>query len=96
MSQFLFVVEVPPIPQGTAGMTVSPAWQQFSSAADTTIKSLKSVVPLQPNAWLLTTDKTLPLLAELAALASKHSLSYSSLLLPVDAVIIAHDVKPKT
>lgn len=95
MSQFLFVVEVPPIPPGAVGMTVSPDWQQFASAVGTKIAAVQSAVQLQPNAWLLPAEKTLPLLAEFAALAHKHFLSYSSLLLPTDAVIIAHDVKPK-
>lgn len=69
MPQFLFIVEVPPIPTNSHGLLESNDWSQFRCAADTKIKTAKSAVRLQPNAWLLPAEKTLPLLTELAALA---------------------------
>lgn len=94
MSQFLFVVEIPPLPSGSFGLTASSAWSQFSHKADTTIKTVKGSIQLQPNAWLLPVDETLPFLLAWCALATDLSLSYSVVLIPDGAVIMALDVKP--
>ena len=95
MPQILFVVEIPPIPDGTRGANVSPAWSCFVNEADTKIALVKTYTRLQPNAWLLPAENTLPLLAELVALASKDSLSYSAVLIPDGTVMLALDQKPK-
>lgn len=94
MPQFLFVVEIPPVPENSHGIYMSPGFSRFASEAAPKIKSVKGSAQLQPNAWLFSADKTLPLVAELAALASKSSLSYSSLLIPDGVVMLALDVKP--
>ena len=94
MPQFLFVVEVPPGPAMSSHSAHAREWTQFSSAAEAKIKTLKGTKQLQPNAWLLPADNSLPVLAELCALAGTCTLRYSSLLLPVDAVIIALNVEP--
>ena len=95
MPQILFVAEVPPIPDNSYGTTVSPAWSQFANKAAPTLKTAKGTKQLQSNAWLLPADNALPVLAELSALASTHNLSYSALLVPDGAVVLALDVKPK-
>jgi hypothetical protein len=94
MQQFLFVVEVPPLPSGTVGTGVAPEWSAFSSAASSTLKTVKSPTQLQPNAWLLPAENSLPALSALCALATKCRLSYSAVLIPDGATIIAKDVKP--
>jgi len=95
MQQFLIVVEIPPLPQGSVGAAVSPDWSQFSHKASTTIKTLKTATQLQPNAWLLPAEKGLPALMELSDMANLHRLSYSVVLIPDGAVTLALDVKPK-
>lgn len=95
MPQFLFVVEVPPLPQGSVGSTVSLEWSKFAHEASTTIKNLKGTTQLQPNAWLLPSEKGLPALMELSGKATNHHLSYSAVLVPDGAVVLALDVKPK-
>lgn len=94
MPQFLFAVEVPPIPEGSVGMNVSPDWMKFSNAAGSILKTVKGTKQLQTNVWLLPAENSLPALAELCALASSCRLQYSSLLLPVEAVVLALDAKP--
>ena len=96
MPQFLFVVEVPPLPRGSIGSTVSPEWSQFAHKASTTIKTAKAATQLQPNAWLLPSEKGLPVLMELSDMANFHHLSYSAVLIPDGAVVLALDVKPKS
>ena len=81
MPQFLFVVEVPPIPPGTVGATVSPAWSKFSSEASTILKPLKTYTQLQPNVWLLPAENALPALLALSSTAEKCTLAYSALLI---------------
>ena len=95
MPQFLFVVEVPPIPEGTYGANVAPLWSQFVSKSAATLKTVKGTKQLQSNAWLFPAESALPVLLELSALASAHNLSYSTLLVPDGAVLLALDVKPK-
>ena len=94
MQQFLFVVEVPPLPSNTVGTRVAPEWSAFSSAASSTLKSVKSPTQLQTNAWLLPAENSLPALSALCALATKCRLSYSAVLIPDGATILAKDVKP--
>jgi hypothetical protein len=94
MPQFLFVVEIPRLSSGTFGAGVAPEWSAFSSAASSTLKNVKSPTQLQPNAWLLPAENSLPVLSELCALASKYRLSYSSVLIPDGSTILAKDVKP--
>lgn len=96
MPQFLFVVEIPSIPEGSVGASVSPDWLKFSNAASSILKTAKGTKQLQSNAWLLPAENSLPALAELCALAGSCTLQYSSLLLPVEAVVLALDVKPKS
>lgn len=96
MPQFLFVVEVPPIPDNSYGTRESPDWTKFSHAASSILKTAKGTKQLQPNAWLLPAENSLPALAELCALADSCTLQYSSLLLPVEAVVLAHNVKPQS
>lgn len=95
MPQILFVVEVPP----TEGMSTAPGyshkWHDFSNVAGTLLKPLKGTKQLQLNAWLLNAENSLPAIAELSALATHHKLSYSSVLVPDGAVVLAFDVKPK-
>jgi hypothetical protein len=94
--KFLFVVNVPPVPDELAmqGVQESPAWMRFVREAEPKIKLAKAVLVLQKNCWLLPADGQLPLLAELVALAKKERLSYSSLLIPDGEVVLALDVKP--
>ena len=94
MQQVLFVVEIPAVPSGTFGTGVAPDWSAFSSAASSTLKNVKSPTQLQPNAWLLPAENSLPALSALCALASKYRLSYSAVLIPDGATILAKDVKP--
>lgn len=95
MPQFLFVVEIPP----TEGISTTPSfshkWLGFANDADTLLKPVKGTTRLAPNVWLLIAEKALPLLSELCALASLHNVSYSSVLIPDGAVMLALDVKPK-
>ena len=95
MPQFLFVVEIPP----TEGMSTTPnyshKWLGFASDADALLKPVKGTIQLAPNVWLLTAEKALPLLSELSALANRHKVSYSALLVPDGAITLALDVKPK-
>ena len=95
MPQFLFVVEVPPIPENAMGMTVSPDWRKFSNAASKIVGTAKGAKQLQSNVWLLPAENSLPVLTELCALAGSCTLRYSSLLLPVEATVIALNVEPK-
>ena len=94
MQQFLFVVEIPPLPNNTFGTAVAPEWTAFSNAASSTLKTVKSPTQLQPNAWLLPAENSLQALSALCALATKYRLSYSAVLIPDGATIIAKDVKP--
>jgi hypothetical protein len=80
MPHFLFVVEIPPIPPSVHGATVAPAWQQFCSEVDTTIKLPKACKQLQKNVWLLPAENALPALLALSSTAEKHTLAYSALL----------------
>ena len=94
MQQFLFVVEIPPLPEGAFGIDVSPEWTKFLRESSSTLKTVKAPTQLQSNAWLLPVENSLPALMALCALATKHRLSYSSVLIPDGANIIAKDVKP--
>ena len=89
MPHFLFVVEVPPVPENSHGLYMSPGFSKFASEAAPKIKSVKGTIQLQTNVWLFPADNALPLLVELSALASSCSLSYSALL-------ISGDVTPMT
>ena len=95
MPQILFVVEIPPVPENSRGVCVTPGFSKFASVAAPKIKSVKGTKQLQSNAWLFPADNTLPLLAELAALAATNScsLSYSAVLIPDGAVVLALDQK---
>ena len=94
MSQFIFVVEIPPIGETVVGATVAPQWSKFLSEAAPTLKAAKGSKQLQPNAWLIPAENALPVLSAASALAHSVGLSYSSLFLPSDAVVIALDIKP--
>ena len=91
MPQFLFVVEVPPLPSNTVGSGVAPEWSAFCNAASSTLKTVKSPTQLQSNAWLLPAENSLPALSALCALASKNRLSYSAVLIPDGATIMHHE-----
>lgn len=80
MPHFLFAVELPPIPPGSVGVTVAPAWSKFSSEASTILKPLKTYTQLQPNVWLLPAENALPALLALSSTAEKCTLAYSALL----------------
>jgi hypothetical protein len=95
MPQFLFVVEIPPTPEGCVGCKEAPAWSKFSDAANTKTKIARSAKKLQSNAWLLPAENNLPLLMELAALAAKGASSYSAVLIPDGEVTLTLEVKPK-
>lgn len=81
MSQFLFVVEVPPGPQGASEPMYSQDWREFASAANTILKPVKGCMQLQPNAWLLPAENLLPVLVSMSAAAEKYHLAYSVLLI---------------
>lgn len=80
MNQFLFVVEVPPVPEGSAGITVAPEWTNFYNAASTILKPVKACTRHQKNVWLLPAENAWPALMELSSTAVEHNLSYSVLL----------------
>lgn len=96
MPQFFFVVEVPPGPAMSTSVGYSREWTQFENAANTMLKTVKACKRLQLNAWLLPAENTLPVLVALSALAHGHTLSYSAVLIPDGAVMLALDEKPKT
>lgn len=96
MSQFLFVVEVPPSEAMSTAPGHSHEWRGFASGANTILKPLKGTTQLQLNAWLLNAENSLPAIVELSALATHHKLSYSSALIPDGAVVLALNVKPKS
>ena len=94
MAQFIFVVEIPSIGESVFGATEAPQWSKFLREADPTLKSAKGTKQLQTNAWLIPAENALPVLSAACALAHSLGLSYSSLFLPSDAVVIALDIKP--
>jgi hypothetical protein len=96
MSQFLFSIEIPPIPDNTVGMTESPAWLRFSHEAIPKLLPDTVATRIDRNVWLLPTDNMLPRLTRLAELARSNGLRYSCLLLPVDAQVLAYQVDPRT
>lgn len=96
MQQFLFVVEIPPIPEGVMGMTVSPAWSKFLHDVDTTIKPPKTCTQLQQNAWLIPAENGLPLLLALSSTAEKYTLAYSALLITGDVTPLTSSTKRKS
>ena len=93
MPQFLFIVEIPPLQEGSHGVYVSPEFSRFANEVGARTKSVAACKQLQTNAWLLPAENTLPLLMEVAALAAKTFLSYSALLIPDGAVVLALDEK---
>jgi len=94
MTQILFVVEIPPNEAVPTSSGYSYEWQGFVNGANTILKTLKGTKQLQLNAWLLNAENSLPAIVELSVLASHHKLSYSTVLIPDGAVIMALDVKP--
>lgn len=95
MPQFLFVVEVAASTAMSSSAGYSSEWHSFESEANTMLKTVKACKRLQLNAWLLPAENTLPVLVALSALAHGHTLSYSSVLIPDGAVMLALDEKPK-
>jgi hypothetical protein len=81
MSQILFAVEIPPIPEGMIGATVAPSWSKFASAASTILKPLKTCKQLLPNVWLLPAENALPFLLDLSSKAENCTLPYVALLI---------------
>ena len=96
MPQILFSVEVPPSKAQSSSPGYPHEWTQFENAASTMLKPVKSATRLQEHSWLLPAENTLPVLLELGALAHRHGLSYSSILIPDGAVVLALNVKPKS
>lgn len=96
MPQFLFVAEVPPSEAMSTAPGHSYEWQGFSNGASTILKPLKGTKQLQLNAWLLNAENSLPAIVELSALATRHKLSYSAVLIPDGAITLTPDVKPKS
>ena len=94
MQQFLFVVEVPPMQGISTARHYPPEWTHFENEANTILKPVKACTRLQSNAWLLPVENLLPVLIRISAAADRHHLSYSSVLIPDGAIIIAKDVKP--
>lgn len=94
MSQFLFVVEAPPNRAQMSPVGYPHEWQLFEREASTILKPLKACTRLQPNAWLLPAENTLPVLVALGEAAGRHSLSYSCVMVPNGAEILALNVKP--
>lgn len=91
MSQFLFVVEIPPMPNSTFGSPFALAWTDFLREAEPKIPNNISKNRIAPNVWLIPAENALPLIATLCGLADKFSLKYSSLLLSGD---VSHLTKP--
>ncbi len=81
MSQFLFVVEVPPGPAMSTAAGYSREWTQFENETNTILKNVKTYTRLQLNAWLLPAENLLPVLVSMSAAATKNSLTYSALLI---------------
>jgi hypothetical protein len=95
MSQFLFSVEIPPVPAGTVGMDESPAWRRFVHEAIPKLLPDKIALRIDRNVWLLPTDNMLPRLTSLSELARSNGLRYSCLLLPADAQVLALQIDPR-
>ena len=102
MSQFLFVVEVPPC----SAMSTSPGypyeWTKFENEIESKLsnssnvqKIAKASQRLHKNVWLLPAENGLQFLNILVASATSHDLPYSAVLVPDGAVTLALDVKPK-
>lgn len=81
MAHFIFAVEVPPVPDNSHGISVSPEFASFSKEADTKTKQVSSVKKLQSNVWLFPAENNLSVLSGLVASANNYSLPYSSLLI---------------
>lgn len=96
MPQLLFVVEVPPSEALSTAPGYSYEWQGFASGASTILKPLKGTKQLQLNAWLLNAENSLPAIVELSALAIRHKLAYSALLIPDGAIALTPDGKLKS
>ena len=71
MQQFLFVVEIPPVPNNSFGTNVAPEWLKFCNESSSTIKNVRNTTQLQSNAWMLPVESSLPALSALCALAAK-------------------------
>jgi hypothetical protein len=94
MSQFLFLVEMPPTAALSTVRGYPEEWTMFEGEANTTLEPVRSCTRLQRNAWLLPAENTLPVLKALSDSADRCNLSYSCVLIPAGAEIIALDVKP--
>ena len=94
MSQFLFVVDVPPTPPGCTEATYSREYNTFVNDASAILKSVKTYTQIQTNAWLLPAEKTWPDLFRMSQAAEKNDLSYSIILVPDGAQILTPPYKP--
>lgn len=84
MSQFLFIIEIPPNESISTEPMYCVAWRKFESGLDNILKPLKSVVRLQKNAFLLPSENTWPYMLDIANLAVSLNLPYSVSLISGD------------
>lgn len=94
MTQFLFVVEVPPGPAMSSSAGYSKEWTQFENEANTILKPVKACTRLQKNAWLLPAENLWPVLMSMSAAAENHHLSFSVLLVEGAVDMSAKQSKP--
>lgn len=94
MTQFLFIVDVPPTPPGSTDATYSREYNAFANEAIAILKSVKTYTQIQTNAWLLPVETTWPYLSRMSVTAEKNNLSYSIVLIPDGAQILTPPYKP--
>lgn len=94
MSQFLFVVEVPPTRGVGNADSYDAKWTAFVSKTDTLLRNKKNCTRLQLNAWLFDVEDSWTVLDSLVGLAKDRDFPYSIVLIPDGAQILTPPYKP--